>query len=255
MKANPIVLLTDFGLSDVYVGVMKGVIASRSPKAQVIDLTHGIPPQDVRAAAFALKVSSAHFPMGALFVCVVDPGVGSTRRVLWARSARHQFLAPDNGLLSWLQGEEALEEVRHVANPALFSKNPSATFHGRDIFAPVAARLAGSLPPVMLGPRIEDWRSLPLPLPKKEGGGMKGEVLLIDRFGNAITNISAEQARGKSVSFGRMELGPALDHYAEAAEGTALALVGSFGYVELSVRNGDFAARAKAQKGDPVHVR
>lgn len=255
MKGHPIVLLTDFGLRDIYVGVMKGVIASRAPKAPVIDLTHDIPPQDIRGAAFALKVSVPYFPLGALFVCVVDPGVGSARRILWGRSARHQFLAPDNGLLGALEGEDALREVRHVSNAGLFADAPSATFHGRDIFAPLAARLSGSLLPAMLGPQVDDWRRLDLPAPQPEGDGLTGEILTIDRFGNAITNIRAEQARGKAVAFGRLKLGSALRTYAEAADGASLALVGSSGYLELSVRNGDFAARAKARKGDPVHVR
>lgn len=255
MKTGPVVLLSDFGLSDVYAGVMKGVIAAGAPKARVLDLTHDIPAQDVAAAAFALKISVPYFASGALFVCVVDPGVGSARRILWARSARHQFLAPDNGLLAWLEGPDALIEARHVSNARLYAAAVSGTFHGRDVFAPVAARLCGGLPPAALGPLVEDWRKPAMPLPARQKAGLTGEVLLIDRFGNAVTNIRAEEAAGKSVRFGRLELGPVRGHYAEAPEGACLALAGSSGYVELAVRNGNFAARTKARRGDPVDVR
>lgn len=242
-------LLTDFGLSDPYVGIMKGVILSRAPKAQLVDLSHGVPPGDVRAAAFTLKVSVPFFPLGSLFVCVVDPGVGSKRRVLWARSARHQFLAPDNGLLSWLEGDDALVEVREVANESLYLPRVSKTFHGRDVFAPVAAKLGGTLSPVMLGPKADAWLKLPAP----EAAQGRGEVLVVDRFGNAVTSLRPEQVRA-GVRFKELDLGPLCTHYAEAPEGRPLALVGSSGYVELCLRDGDFARKTDARPGDPVHA-
>ncbi|MDE2238229.1 MAG: SAM-dependent chlorinase/fluorinase, partial [Elusimicrobia bacterium] len=147
--AAVIALLTDFGLQDPYVGVMKGVIADLAPRAKVVDLCHGLPPQDVRGAALFLRQSAPYFPKATLFVVVVDPGVGSDRRVLYARTRRHSFLAPDNGALSWLP--DPVLEWRSVVRRSLFLAQVSSTFHGRDLFAPVAARLSRGLPPSRLG--------------------------------------------------------------------------------------------------------
>jgi len=235
---STIALLTDFGLQDPFVGVMKGVIAGLAPQADVIDLCHGVPPQDVRAGALYLRASTAYFPDNALFVGVVDPGVGSARRILFARTKRHWFLAPDNGLLSWLT--EPVVEWRVVENAKLFLPKVSSTFHGRDIFAPVAARLAAGLDPHDLGPQLEQ-PAVALPWPKDE-------ILAIDRFGNAITSIDRPvktvRYKGKTIAVKRT--------YADAAEGETLAVYGSYGLLELSVRNGDFAARCAASRGEII---
>ena len=250
---GPIVLLTDFGHHDPYVGVMKGVILSFCPKAALVDLCHEIPPQDITAAAFTLRVSAPYFPKGSLFVCVVDPGVGSQRRILWLRTARHQFLAPDNGLLSWVQ--DPVAEVRSVENSGLWLPEVSATFHGRDVFAPVAGRLAAGLRPDKLGPKVEDYQSPPFPQPQCDKKGVHGRILLIDRFGNAVTNLSPSHAAScrEVVCKGRRL--PLLNHYAEAKPHEALALIGSSGYLELSICHGDFSRACKARPGDPVHAR
>lgn len=256
MRTAPstIALLTDFGLSDPFVGVMKGVLLSRSPGVPFVDLTHGIAPQDVRQAALALRQSVPYFPEGTLFVCVVDPGVGSQRRILWARGARHQYLAPDNGLLSWLDGER-LRELRAVTNGSLFLKPVSATFHGRDVFAPVAAALARGLNPARLGPRVSAIKRLPLPAPRRGRGAVRGEILAFDRFGNAVTNLTPKDLpRGARLSHRGADLGPLRSHYAAVPAGSALALAGSSGFVELSVRDGDFSRRAGARTGDAVEV-
>lgn len=248
---GPIVLLTDFGSADPYVGVMKGVILQSAPSAAIVDLCHEVPPQDVRTAALFLRASVPYFPKGSLFVCVVDPGVGGARQILWARTARHQFLAPDNGLLSWI--EEPILERRRVANRKLWADRISSTFHGRDIIAPVAGRLARGLAPARLGPAASKTASLPWPSPRRARGRLRGELLWIDRFGNAVTNLRAgDVGARRSVVFRGRSLGPLRTHYAEGRDGTALALVGSSGFVELSVRNGDFAKRYRASLGDPV---
>lgn len=256
---DPIALLSDFGHADPYVGVMKGVILSRAPKATIVDLCHGIGPQDVRAAAFALRSSVSFFPKGTLFVAVVDPEVGSGRRILWAKTARHTFLAPDNGLLAWLDDDKQLIDMRALMNKSLWLPEVSETFHGRDIFAAVAGRLARGLAPARLGPRIVDMMRLRFPGPTRNGGRVKGEILVIDRFGNAVTNLRREHmAPGVKIYFGGhgngRGIGPVADFYAGVSEGKSLTLFGSSGYLELSIRNGDFARRYRARPGDKVYV-
>lgn len=233
--------MTDFGHRDPFVGVMKGVIASRAPKARVIDLCHDIAPGDISAAALALKASVPYFPKGTLFVTVVDPGVGSQRRVLFARSKDHGFLAPDNGVLSWV--DDTLIECRAVTNARLFLSPVSGTFHGRDIFAPVAASILRSSKPPLLGPRIKDPVRMPWP---------KDSVLSFDRFGNALTSIPS---RGVKALLYKGRSYPVRTHYAAVRSGSPLAVAGSSGLVELSVRDGDFRARFKARTGDKVHAR
>lgn len=243
MESAPVALLTDFGHADPFVGIMKGVLSSRAPKASVIDLCHGIPPGDIRAGALALRSCAPYFPKGTLFVAVIDPGVGSRRRVLYVRTKDHSFLAPDNGVLSWIPGR--VVETRSVTNTALFLKPLSGTFHGRDVFAPVAAALQGRRSPSTLGPRVSDAVKMPWP---------KNEILAFDRFGNAITSIPAAEAGGR-VIYGRRDLGPLRTHYACVPVGKPLAVAGSSHLVELSVRDGDFRTRFRAAPGDPVHVR
>jgi len=256
MPQRPIVLLTDFGLEDPFVGIMKGVILARAPKAALVDLSHGIAPQDVAGAARTLRTSAAYFPVGAVFVAVVDPGVGSARRILWARSRRHQFLAPDNGVLSWLDGDDALLETRSVESEKYFLRPASATFHGRDKFAPLAAALSCGLAAAGLGPRIADAVRLDWPEPTASSAALRGVVLGFDRFGNALTNLpSARVPRGARLTHRGRDLGPLRAHYAEVPRGRPLAVAGSAGLVELSAREDDFRARFRAKPGDPVHVR
>lgn len=235
---GPIVLLTDFGLSDHYVGVMKGVICGLAPEASVIDLCHDLPPQDVRSAAFRLRAAAPYFPADSIFVCVVDPGVGSPRRVLWARGeSGRQFLAPDNGLLGWLV--EPVVQARSVENAAWRLAGASTTFHGRDVFAPAAARLWRGESSDELGPAVSDWAKLSWP---------RGEIVAIDRFGNAVTSV----ASARRLRYRGRDLGPLRSHYAEVEKGQPLALVGSSGLVELSVRDGDFARTFSARVGDAI---
>lgn len=253
---SPIVLLTDFGWTDPFVGIMKGVILGAAPTACVVDLSHELPAQDVRAAAFALMVSVEYFSKGSIFVAVVDPGVGSSRRILWARTARHQFLAPDNGLLSWIEEPQRVLEWRAVTNRRLWLPEVSGTFHGRDIFSPVAARLWSGLAPAELGPRIVDPVRISYPTPRRIRGGVRGEIIGFDRFGNAMTNLRRCDVNGtQGIFFRGKKIKGILKNYTEAPVGGPLALFGSFGYLELSVRNGDFSRRLRAVIGDAVHVR
>ncbi len=238
--APVIALLTDFGLQDPFVGIMHGVIAGIAPDAKVVDLCHGVPPQDVKAGALHLRSSTPYFPDGTIFMAVVDPGVGSSRKILFARTKRHWFLAPDNGLLSWLP--DPVVEWRRVENAKLFLPKVSSTFHGRDIFAPVAARLAAGLDRDDLGPQAEPSVTLPWP---------KDEIVAIDRFGNAITSIEkpVKEIRYKGRAI------PVRKTYADVAEGETVTVYGSSGLLELSVRNGDFAAQSAARLGEIIDAR
>ncbi|OGR57298.1 MAG: hypothetical protein A2X36_14540 [Elusimicrobia bacterium GWA2_69_24] len=251
-----IALLTDFGSRDPYVGVMKGVLLGRAPGARIVDLCHEVPPQDVRMGALHLLAAAPFFPAGTLFVCVVDPGVGTARAVLWASDGRRQYLAPDNGLLSWtLRGAAGLE-LRRVTNRSLFLPEVSRTFQGRDVFAPVAAALAGGLSPEELGPRCVSCKRLPFPAVRRRGGAVRGEVIAVDGFGNAVTNIrAADLGPGKAFSARGVQFGALRESYASARPGRPLALTGSLGFVEFALRDGNLAESHDIRIGEVVHAR
>jgi len=240
VKRGPIVFLTDFGLKDHYVGVMKGVIARLAPEAPVIDLLHEVPPQDVLSGAFHLWASYRYFPEGSIFVTVVDPGVGTKRRGLLLQMAERFFLGPDNGLFTWLLDANPDFVAFSLENPAFFLPEVSHTFHGRDIFAPCAAHLFRGVPPEEFGPRVHDLVRLPVPPLTEEGNRLRGSVIHVDRFGNLITNIAAEKIlsrRVRAVVFQGQKL-PFLRTYGEVPPGTPLALIGSDGLLEIAVTEG-----------------
>ncbi len=248
-----ITLTTDFGTQDWFVGTMKGVIAGIAPRAAVVDLTHAIPAGDIRAGAFALAASYRYFPRRTIHVVVVDPGVGSRRAALAVETADYFFVAPDNGVLSWALAGEKIKTVRRLENDKYFLRPVSQTFHGRDIFAPVAAHLSQGVPPARLGPAVREFRKLPWPEPKQSRQAITGEVIYIDRFGNAITNLAAEllaefcgpdcriKVHGKSI-------GGLRRFYQEAPSGKPVAVAGSTGFLEIAVNGGSAAERLKPQK-------
>ncbi len=254
-----IVLLTDFGLKDPYLGILKGVIASKVPEAKIIDLSHEVSPQNVKEAAFFLRAATPYFPAGALFVCVVDPGVGSQRNILWVKTRRHQFLAPDNGVLSWIQ--EPILESRIVSSREWMNSDISNTFHGRDIFAPVAVELIKGKPVRLLGPKTLKKVNDPWPQPLLKPGKAEGKIIFIDRFGNCISNIEASKLRvlnfkrDPEIFFRGKSVGPLRRHYAEVPKNRPLCLDSSFGLLELAVRDGSFAARFKSQIGEKIECR
>jgi len=274
-----VTLTTDFGLADGYVGAMKGVILNIAPDATLVDISHEIMPQDVRGGAFVLKSASPYFPPGAIHVAVVDPGVGSKRRALAVQTERAIFIGPDNGVLSWALERETVQAIIHVDRPDYWLGEVSHTFHGRDIFAPVAAHLARGVPIHHVGTPVGDMLSLPLPHPSYDGSGtLHSEVIYIDRFGNLITGIELDPTAvcGDSVSCrvvnlpadapdlcltsqARVEIAGRLIHtivrsYADVASGNLLALVDSSGHLEIAVRNGNAATALKAHVGAPVRV-
>jgi S-adenosylmethionine hydrolase len=249
-----ITLLTDFGTADGYVAAMKGVIAAIVPDALIDDASHDIAPGDVHAAAWVLAGYWRFYPRGTIHVAVVDPGVGSARRALAALADDQLFVAPDNGLLTRVLGAARVSNVVAIENERFLRDVRSATFHGRDVFAPVAAHLVRGTSHRELGPVISDPVRLQLPQPNRSGKSIAGVIVHIDRFGNLVTNIPADWIDVQSrVQIGSREL---LVHrtYADVAAGQPLALIGSRDVLEISVRDGNAAAVLSAQRGTSVSV-
>jgi S-adenosyl-L-methionine hydrolase (adenosine-forming) len=254
-----ITLTTDFGTADWFVGTMKGVIAGLAPQAVVIDLTHDVPPGDIRAGAFALAAGYRFFPEATVHVAVVDPGVGSARKAIAVQTPHCFFLGPDNGLLSWALAGEKIKTVRTLENAAYFLPRVGRTFHGRDIFAPVAAHLSNGTRIQRLGPRIESWVRLDWPPVRQTPRGLEGEVIYIDRFGNAITNIDVDalQIPGDAtleVFLGRRRLCSLAAFYQAVPRGRAVAVIGSSGFVEIAVSSGSAAGRLGLRVGTAVRM-
>lgn len=254
-----ITLLTDFGHRDSYAGVMKGVIARISPQCQVVDLTHGIEPQAILAARFNLLASYGYFPAGTIHVVVVDPGVGTQRAALAAEvsspSGMQMIIAPDNGVLTGF----AVQTVIVLTNADYWlAAQPSYTFHGRDIFAPVAAHLANGVPLERLGKCISvaELNRLDIDDAVANSKGYSGSIQYIDHFGNLITNIPGESQRKQSwhIDLDDYHGVPYHTTYGQTEPGTVLALIGSHGYVEIAINGGNAAKALAAQVGDSVKL-
>jgi S-adenosylmethionine hydrolase len=269
--AGPIVLLTDFGLADAYVGIMKGVILRVNPEATVIDLCHHISPQDVAGGALLLAESYRYFPESSIFVAVVDPGVGSARRAIGLSTPAGTFLGPDNGVLGLVardfgavsnaSGDRADLAGSSIAgvtlsNPHYFLPRVSATFHGRDVFAPVAAHLAAGVPLAALGPPLVDLAIVPSPMAERQANRLVGHVRHVDHFGNAITDVTPTDLAGLAapvVEVAGQRIAGLSHHYAERSG--LLALVGSSERLEIAVNGGSAAATLGLKVGDLVVVR
>ncbi len=267
-----ITLTTDFGLSDAYVAAMKGVILGINPEAKLIDICHSIPPRNIPQAAFILSTVHDFFPQGTIHLVVVDPSVGSARRAIILRTPSADFVAPDNGVLSYvirqyssnpidgkrqqIELEAGLQAVA-ITRPQFWRSPPSATFHGRDIFAPVAAHLSLGLPLEDFGETITLLTALPLPRPYQAAdGALVGHVLHVDRFGNLITSIRRADlppaGQAITVEIDGQSIYGLSRNYAEG-EGL-LALIGSSEYLEISLSNGDASAFLGAKVGDEVKL-
>lgn len=265
-----ITLTTDFGTSDTYVGIMKGVILSINPNARIVDLTHAIPPQDIYEAAFSMYAAHSYFPKGTIHIIVVDPGVGSDRQAIVSRTDNAFFVCPDNGVLSYLlqsvenEDEQPVDSVA-IQNSGYYLPEVSNTFHGRDIFAPVAAHLSLGVSLEDIGPPVQTLVQLPIQVPELTGNALTGQIVKIDRFGNAITNISETAiARLKSASTGgistyEIRVGSVRLHrfnraYAESGVGKPLAIIGSSGLLEIAINGGNAKEGLGIKWGDPVVV-
>ncbi|HLG95767.1 MAG TPA: SAM-dependent chlorinase/fluorinase [Bryobacteraceae bacterium] len=259
MPRRVITLTTDFGTCDHFAGTMKGVILSIQPAAEIVDMTHEVCPFEIPDGAFTIAQAYRFFPKRTIHVVVVDPGVGSTRRPILAEMAGHYFIAPDNGVLSMIFSREAAK-VRHITNDRYFLKPLSRTFHGRDVFAAVAAHLAAGVPPARFGPRIDDYIRLTLDQPARNGkSSWTGSVLKVDRFGNIITNLHIEEfpqvktrpfeLRVSSQPIKRLAL-----TFTDCEPGELFALVGSSGYIEVATNQGSAVQALGCSAGSPVEL-
>jgi len=257
-----ITLLTDFGLDDGTVGVMKGVLLSLAPQARLVDLSHAIGPQDVRAAAFVLGRTAPYFPEGTIHLVVVDPGVGTVRRPMAARLGPHFFVGPDNGAATRLmERAERLGQATsffQLDRPERWLPKVSDVFHGRDLFAPVAAHLANGVALQDLGTIFGDPVRLPLTVPTPIAGGLRGEVEYVDRFGNLRTNIRREDIadrRATAVRLGGVEIDSLVRTFGERPAGELITFWGSGDELCVAVVNGSAAARLGIAVGAPVEIR
>jgi hypothetical protein len=254
-----VALTTDFGTRDAYVAAMKGVLYSRCPGVQIIDLSHEIPPQDVFEGALFLAEAAPYFPEGTVHCVVIDPGVGTARLPIIVYAGKQYFVCPDNGVLALFVQSHPVEEARSITNRA-FMRNPiSSTFHGRDIFAPAAAGLAAGAPIEEAGERLATLTMLDTPKPKRDKHGrIEGVVMHIDRFGNAITNVHRGDLKGLSpveIRAGRFRLHRVSDTYGDAEEGRPLALFGSSDYIEIAVNRGSAHDTLGLIRGQRVELR
>ncbi len=264
MARRIITFLSDFGSADWFVGVVHGVLHERAPDSYVVDLTHSVPPGHVNRGAFILEAAAPDFPPGTVHLAVVDPGVGTDRRALAVAARGQAFVGPDNGLLEWaLAAPEA--KAHALTNEKLFRQPVSRTFHGRDVFAPVAAALARGEAIAKLGPRVTDPVRLPFALPERREDALVGHVVFVDRFGNALTNLTASciaEAWGITADDRDFEISVLDRHieglsrsYGDAPVGTVVAILGSSGRLEIAQVGGAASDRLGLGEGDSVILR
>ena len=255
-----ITLTTDFGASSPYVGAMKGVILSINADAVLVDISHSVPPQNIKAGAQVLDEVCREFPSGSIHVAVVDPGVGTSREIVYAEIGGQRYVCPDNGLLDRLSQRDAPSKIVAVSNEAYFRQPVSATFHGRDIMAPVAAHLSLGLDPEDLGRRLTELHRLDWPGAEKVANRIEGEIVSIDSFGNLITNITAQQLEGVprdesvAVRCDGHETHSIFKTYADQPPMTLIALIGSNDQLELAIVDESAQLMLGIAVGTPVEV-
>ncbi|MBV9761258.1 MAG: SAM-dependent chlorinase/fluorinase [Acidobacteriaceae bacterium] len=262
-RVSPILTLTtDFGLQDHYVATMKGVILSRCPEARLVDISHDIPPFSILQAAYTIDQAAKYFPVGAVHLIVVDPGVGTPRRPVCAQALGQSFVAPDNGCLTLVAKRDPCICVRELTNRDFWLPSPSSTFHGRDIFSPVAAALAGGSARFEdLGPTLQDLELLSGLDPRQvEAGLWIATIISVDRFGNAITNLKASEFQQLSavpfeLEAGRQTVTRFAKTFGDAPPDVCFVFAGSSGYLELGMNRQSAAERLKLAPGDAVTLR
>jgi S-adenosylmethionine hydrolase len=265
MPNNPVITLTtDFGYKDPFAGIMKGVILSLNPLANIVDITHGISPQSILEAMLTIGISHSSFPNNTIHIAVIDPGVGSSRRPIIVKTHRHVFVGPDNGIFSQLyNAKDKNIQVFHITSEHYLMPERSATFHGRDIFAPVAAWLSKGIEPYKFGDPVTDYVSIPVPAPDMPSKNLiHGEVLSVDHFGNLVTNITSQLLRdslnSKAGSRIRVMIkgreAPFVNHYADAKKTEPYSLINSFGYLEIFIFSGNAASELQISTGEKVGV-
>lgn len=256
-----ITLLTDFGQIDGFVGVMKGVMLNIFPKVRFVDISHEIQSGQIAGAAFLLHTSAGYFPTGAVHLVVVDPGVGSERRPIACQTRNHYFVAPDNGVLEFIYRDEIDFTVYHLNKPGFFLPHTSNTFHGRDIFAPVAARLASGMALAQMGKPITNYARLNIAEPILKPNHIMAQVVHMDRFGNLITLISErildlqEQRPDQfRIQAGTQSIKGIGKTYSSVGPGELVAYIGSSGYLEIAVRGGNAAEQLQASVGMNIEI-
>jgi len=254
-----VALTTDFGTADPWVGIMKGVLAGRAPAATVVDVTHGVPPQDILAGALVVARAAPYFPPGTIHVVVVDPGVGGTRRALCVETARALFVGPDNGVLSLAAPASEVRRIVHLTDETFFLAPRATTFDGRDVFAPVAAALATGTAPAALGTAVEDMERIALPPVERRGAALGGRVIYVDHFGNLVSNVpedalAAFPRDAVSITIRAVRLRGIAASYAAAAPREPVAVVNSWGLLEIAVREGSARDVLGAGVGDAVEI-
>ena len=264
MPHRPIITLTtDFGLSDHFVGTIKGVILGIVPEVEIVDICHSVQPFDVLDGALTLAQSYSYFPERTVHMIVVDPGVGTARRPIVVTSDRYHFVAPDNGVLSLIYGREERVHVRHVTAEHYFLQPLSNTFHGRDIFAPLAAYVAKGVDPAKFGDEVEDFVRFSAPRPKPVNEReLRGVVLKVDRFGNLVTNFTPEDVPALfqpepppfKIVVGKREINEIKTTYSQGAPGEVFGILGSMGYLEIAANRGAAAQILSIGKGSDVNV-
>jgi S-adenosylmethionine hydrolase len=258
--ANPIVTLTtDYGTGDHLVGVLKGVILKINPEVQIVDITHQVTPFDLLDGALAIASAYAYFPPRTIHVVVVDPGVGTERRPLLVSGQNQYFIAPDNGVLSGIFEKEQNIVVRHLTSEHYFLQPVGKTFHGRDVFAPVAGWLSKNWQPGSMGEEITDFKRFAMPRPKPGDGGMNGVVMKVDSFGNLLTTFRAEDLPADALEKGEVKLQLAshsitkiVATFASGNAGEAVAYIGSGGYLEVGINKGNASKTLGVGRGAPV---
>lgn len=260
MRPGILTLTTDFGADGPYVASMKGVVLGHYSEVRFVDISHAISPQNILEAAFVLAGVVDSFPAETVHLAVVDPGVGTARRLIAARLAEHWYVAPDNGLLSVVARRFPTEEIWEISNPELRRKNTSNTFHGRDILAPAAAHLLLGRDPALLGPARHGLVTLPAIVPRREADGIVGEVIFRDNFGNLITNIPGDWLIEESpdrwaIQINSHHIQGLSKTYGDHPSGTLVSLVGSQGWAEVSLVNGDAAQYLSCGPGSTVWFR
>ena len=261
MRHPVITLLTDFGAKDHYVASMKGVILGINPRCTLIDITHQVRPQDIEEGAFVLAGAFSSFPRGTIHLSVVDPGVGGPRKPVLVVTSNYFFVGPDNGIFTLAIHREKIKRVIVLSNRKYFLSRMSSTFHGRDLFAPVAAYLSLGVKPETFGHRTDTWVELSLRRPVQKAKELAGEILHADVFGNLVSNVDGDglfdfvRDRPFSIHVGRHRMDGLKNGYWEGKKGETMALIGSGGFLEIAVREENAQKKLKVRKGDPIVVR
>jgi len=260
MRKPVITLLTDFGTEDYYVASMKGVILSINPRCVLIDITHRVSPHDIREGAFILANAYSYFPKGTIHLSVVDPGVGGARKPLLLVTQNYCFVGPDNGLFTMITQKESVKKIIALDKQKYYLSKVSTTFHGRDIFAPVAAHLSLGINPNAFGHKVDSLGWLGFEGPFIKEGKLLGEILHVDTFGNLVSNIDEGklfrfiQGRPFAIRAGKRSIHDLKKGYWEGKKGELIALLGSSGFLEISIREGSAQKALKMKRGDPIRI-